>query len=36
MNKKLEEEEVVTKLVEICQGLAYIHSLDVLHRDIKP
>jgi aurora kinase len=36
LNKKLKEEEVIAKLVEICEAVSYIHSLDVLHRDIKP
>lgn len=33
---KLGETESGQILGEICQGVAYLHSREVLHRDIKP
>ena len=35
-SKKLLENDVRKLAYELCQGLAYFHSLKIAHRDIKP
>lgn len=34
--EKLEEDETVQKLGEICEAVSYMHRNDILHRDLKP
>jgi serine/threonine protein kinase len=34
--KRMPEEEAAVKLAEVCKAVGYLHSLDILHRDIKP
>lgn len=37
MNKEsLKDEEIANIMMQIFKGISYIHSLNIIHRDIKP
>ena len=34
-NRKLPEEEAVRMFYQVCSGIAYLHELNICHRDLK-